>query len=300
MKTFKLITLCFTLFLLISCNSTQQEKPIVVSTIGMIHSMVEEIASHNVTAIALMGPGVDPHLYKASAGDVKKLTSADLILYNGLHLEAKLIDILSKLNQPAIAVTDSIPKEALIKPHDYDGFYDPHVWFDVSLWQYAATEVFNALVFIDPQNKEEYAKNHTKYQERLSSLDLWIQQKIDSIPTKNRLLVTAHDAFNYFGKKYQFKVVGLQGINTSSEAGTKDIQKTTRIIIENQTPTIFIESSVPVRQIQALKAAVEAKGRYVEIGDTLFTDALGTKGTIEATYIGMIRHNVNSIVNGLK
>jgi manganese/zinc/iron transport system substrate-binding protein len=240
-------------------------------------------------------------LYKASAGDIKTLSDADLILYNGLHLESKLIDIFEKMSKkkPTKAVTSSIPKTALIKPSEYDGFYDPHVWFDVSLWQLAAKEVFNALVLLDPKNKRTYELNHQDYQQKLANLDRWIQREINTISPKQRLLVTAHDAFGYFGKKYNIQVVGLQGISTVSEAGTKDIQQVTNIIIQNKVPTIFIESSVPVRQIEALKAAVNAKGWNVTIGEELFTDAMGDSDTIEGTYIGMMTHNVKSIVSGL-
>lgn len=302
MKILKLFILLFSIGLLLSCNTQTKEKPIVVSTIGMIHSMVEEIAGNKVTAIGLMGPGIDPHLYKASAGDIKTLSDADLILYNGLHLESKLIDVFEKMSKkkPTKAVTSSIPKTNLLKQTEYDGFYDPHVWFDVSLWQLAAKEVFDALVLLDPKNKFTYELNHQDYQQKLANLDRWIQLEINTIPPNQRLLVTAHDAFGYFGKKYNIQVLGLQGISTASEAGTKDIQHVTNIIIQNKVPTIFIESSVPVRQIEALKAAVNAKGWKVEIGEELFTDAMGDSDTIEGTYIGMIKHNVKSIVFGLK
>ena len=187
-----------------------------------------------------------------------------------------------------------------MKPEEYDGFYDPHVWFDVSLWQLAATEVLNSLIELDPKNKITYKINHQEYQQKLTDLNAWIAQEINSIPMKKRLLVTAHDAFGYFSKKYNIRVVGLQGISTASEAGTKDIQNVANIIINNNVPTIFIESSVPIRQIKALKAAVNAKGWTVEIGEELYTDAMGDFGTIEGTYIGMMKHNVNSIVTGLK
>ena len=280
----------------------KKEKPLVLSTTGMIHNLVEEIAGNKVTAIALMGPGIDPHLYKASAGDIKTLSDADLILYNGLHLESKLIDIFEKMGKkkPTKAITSSFPKSQLLKPEEYDGFYDPHVWFDVSLWQLAATEVLNSLIELDPKNKITYKINHQEYQQKLTDLNAWIAQEINSIPMKKRLLVTAHDAFGYFSKKYNIRVVGLQGISTASEAGTKDIQNVANIIINNNVPTIFIESSVPIRQIKALKAAVNAKGWTVEIGEELYTDAMGDFGTIEGTYIGMMKHNVNSIVTGLK
>ena len=295
----KKITILFSVLWLTACNAQPNKKPVVLSTIGMIHNMVEEIAGNKVTAISLMGPGIDPHLYRASAGDVKTISSADLILYNGLHLESKLISIFEKIGKekPTKAITGTIPKHQLIQPEEYEGFYDPHVWFDVSLWQLGAKEVFRALVSLDPKNKTTYEINHKKYQQKLTELDQWILDEINTIPSNNRLLVTAHDAFGYFSKKYNIRVVGLQGISTASETGTKDIQNVAKIVIENKVPTIFIESSVPVRQIKALKAAVNAKGWNVNIGEELFTDAMGSAGSIEGTYIGMMKHNVNSIVS---
>ena len=296
------ITILLVSIILMSCNTAKNNKPIVISTTGMIHNIVEEIGNNHVNAIGLMGPGVDPHLYKASAGDVKKLNEADLILYNGLHLEAKMIDIFKKLNKKktAIAVTSSIPKDDLLAPEDYDGFYDPHVWFDISLWKYAVITVTNALIELKPQLEKEFLSNQNNYLKKLDELDIWVKEQINLIPQNKRLLVTAHDAFGYFGKQYGIKVVGLQGISTAAEANTKDIQNVVNVIIKNNIPTIFIESSVPVRQINAVKAAVRAKGNNVEIGQPLFTDAMGSAGTPEGTYIGMIKHNVSSIVNGLK
>jgi len=287
---------------LISCNTAKNNKPIVISTTGMIHNIVEEVGKEHIKSIDLMGPGVDPHLYKASAGDVKKLNEADLILYNGLHLEAKMIDIFKKLNKkkPAIAVTASIPKKELLAPEDYDGFYDPHVWFDVSLWKYSVTTVTKALIELKPELRKEFITNQDNYLKKLDELDFWVKEQINLIPQNRRLLVTAHDAFGYFGKQYGIEVIGLQGISTAAEANTKDIQNVVSIIIKNNIPTIFIESSVPVRQINAVKAAVKAKGNSVEIGQPLFTDAMGSADTPEGTYIGMIKHNVISIVNGLK
>ena len=298
----KKISILLVSIILMSCNTTKNNKPIVISTTGMIHNIVEEIGNNHVNAIGLMGPGIDPHLYKASAGDVKKLNEADLILYNGLHLEAKMIDIFKKINKkkPAIAVTTSIPRKDLLAPEDYDGFYDPHVWFDVSLWKYSVTSVTNALIELKPQLEKEFLSNQSNYLKKLDELDIWVKEQINLIPQNKRLLVTAHDAFGYFGKQYGIKVVGLQGISTAAEANTKDIQNVVNIIIENDIPTIFIESSVPVRQINAVKAAVKAKGNSIEIGEPLFTDAMGSADTPEGTYIGMIKHNVISIVNGLK
>ncbi len=290
------------LFLSTGCSSDVDPRPKVVSTIGMIHDVVINIGGDKVNSVSLMGPGVDPHLYKASAGDVKLLSEANLILYNGLHLEAKMIEIFEKMasNTQTMAVTKSIPKDKLLSSADYEGFHDPHVWFDVSLWIYAAKEITKGLIAIDPDNQSFYKANETAYIKKLQDLDIWVSKQIQSISEEKRLLVTAHDAFGYFGKAYQCKVVGLQGISTASEAGTRDIQNVTNIIIEHNIPTIFIESSVPIRHIKALQAAVRAKKRDVQIGHELFTDAMGDPNTMEGTYIGMIKHNVNSIRQGLK
>ena len=273
----------------------------VVSTIGMINDIVKEVGGTHVNAQGLCGPGVDPHLYKASAGDVKLLSKADVIFYNGLHLEAKMAEILEKMssNKLTIAVTDGVPKSELDAPPEFEGYYDPHLWFDVSLWTYTVKAIADGLIEADPANAEDYQKNAQAYLDRLQTLHQWIQTEVQAIPKSKRILVTAHDAFGYFAKAYDFEVYGLQGISTASEAGIKYIQAITDLIIEKQVPTIFIESSVPVRHIQAVQAAVRAKNWDVEIGEELFTDAMGDEGTPEGTYIGMIQHNIHSIVNGL-
>ena len=298
--------ICLSLLIFVSfisgCKDDEPKQLTVVSTIGMIHDVVKNIAGDKVNAIGLMGPGVDPHLYKASQGDVTHLSNADLIFYNGLHLEAKMIDIFEKMSKTklTIAVTQGIPESKLTSHPDYEGFHDPHVWFDVNLWILATKEITKGLIQLDPKNKDFFTKNETEYITKLQELNTWIITQIASIPTQRRLLVTAHDAFGYFGNAYNFRVVGLQGISTASEAGTKDIQRVTRVIIDNEIPTIFIESSVPIRHIQALQASVQSKGREVTIGHELFTDAMGDANTIEGTYIGMVRYNVTQIVNGLK
>ena len=292
-----LVTLC-----LFSCNSNTDKRPLIVSTTGMVNDIVKNIAGNQFQTVSLMGPGVDPHLYKASAGDLKTLTDAQLIFYNGLHLELKMIDIFEKMSQtkPTVAITKQISKKSLLSSPDYEGLHDPHIWFDVTLWIEATRTVTDALIEFSPTHRETFTKNSTAYIKQLTELNQWISEQINQIPSNKRILVTAHDAFGYFGKAYGFRVVGLQGISTASEAGTKDIQNTAKIIIDNQVPTIFIESSVPVRKIQALQAAVQATGGTVQIGETLFTDAMGDPTTEEGTYIGMIRHNINSIVKGLK
>ena len=288
--------------MLSGCAATGDGRIQVLSTTGMIHDLVVNIAGDKVQATALMGPGIDPHLYKASQGDIALMSKADLIFYNGLHLEAKLGDVFEKMDKskPCIPVTRQIPEERLNSPDEFAGYHDPHVWFDVSLWIYAAKEVAQGLAQLDSANKDLYFKNAQTYIKTLEELDQWVKASIESIPPDRRYLVTAHDAFGYFGRAYGMTVRGIQGISTVSEAGTKDIQELSDWIIQKQIPSIFVESSVPIRNIQALQHAVIAKGVELQIGESLFTDAMGDAGTKEGTYVGMIQHNVNSIVEGLK
>ena len=293
----------FSLSILLSgCDKAKtSDKPVVVSTIGMIDDIVKNIGGEHVYSQSLMGPGVDPHLYKASEGDVRTLSSADLILYNGLHLESKMIDIFEKLKatKQVYAVTSKIQEYQLRAPAEYDGLHDPHVWFDVSLWLSAAEVVKEALIKLDPENKLDYTKNAALYFAKLMRLDKEVKDRVLRLPKNKRYLVTAHDAFGYFGKAYGFEVHGLQGMSTEAEAGAKDVQNLASFIVEKKIPTIFVESSVPERHIKAVQAAVRAKGWSVSIGGELFADAMGTAGTAEGTYVGMVRHNVNTIVNGL-
>jgi len=284
-----------------SCQYDKSNKLTVLSTTSMIHDVVTILAGDLVKAKSLMGPGVDPHLYKASAGDIKKIAKADAIFYNGLHLEAKLTDIFKQYQDQklVVAVAESISVDKLLESADYPGLYDPHVWFDVRLWITVTEAVKNALIKLLPEHIAIIETNFFAYVSQLNQLDRSIKQQIAQIPQQQRLLVTAHDAFSYFAKAYDFEVAGLQGISTVSEASIKDIELVAELVVDKQVPAIFIESSVPKRSIKALKAAVKALGHDVVIGDELYTDALGEKNTPQGTYIGMIKHNVKSIFDGL-
>ena len=213
-----------------------------------------------------------------------------------------MTDILKKLNskKPSIAIGEVIPTSNLLTAEDYDGFHDPHVWFDVQLWVLVTKEITKQLIKIAPEHKKSFLKNESTYIKQLLEMDQWIKQQISSIPDEHKRLVTAHDAFGYFSKRYDIHVIGLQGISTAMQANTKDIQDITNTIIKHNVPTIFIESSVPVRQIEAVQAAVQARGHSVTIGQPLFTDALGNPTQPEGTYIGMMKYNTMQIVNGLK
>lgn len=283
-------------------GSTDLETINIVATTGMIADMVTVIGGDKVKVRGLMGPGVDPHLYKASAGDVALLSKADLIFYNGLHLEGKMSEIFQQMTKRGIetvAVTDGIDRKYLMAPPEFKGNYDPHVWFDVGMWSDTVGTVKESLIEFDPENSDYYDKNAEAYLRELVELDEYVQQRADSLPADKRVLITAHDAFNYFGRGYGFEVKGLQGISTESEAGTADVQALAAIIVERQIPAIFVESSVPPRYIEAVQAAVKSKGFDVRVGGELFSDAMGNPGTPEGNYIGMVRHNINTIVNAL-
>ena len=275
----------------------------IVTTTTMITDLVKNIGGDYINVQGLMGSGVDPHLYKASEGDVSKLVNADIIFYNGLHLEGKLVEVFEKMeksNKTPIALADEIDKSTLIGSDYFASNYDPHVWFNIEYFKLFANKVTKVLSEKDPENAQIYEENWQNYYKLLLSLKADIILKIEELPKEKRILVTAHDAFNYFGKAYDFEVVGLQGLSTATEAGVQDVQKLAAFIIEKNVKAIFVESSVPKRTIEALQAAVKSKGHEVTIGGTLYSDALGNAGTIEGTYIGMFEYNVNTIVNALK
>ena len=300
----KLIVL-FILALVFSCkNDTKTNGKLnVVATTTMITDLVKNIGGDSINVQGLMGSGVDPHLYKASEGDVTKLVNADIIFYNGLHLEGKLVEVFQKMGSATktpIALADQLDKTTLIGSDYFASNYDPHVWFDINYFKQFAKKVAKVLSDKDPVNAEVYKHNLSAYLVKLTILQKNIFSVINELPKEKRILVTAHDAFNYFGKAYGFEVVGLQGLSTATEAGVKDVQKLGAFIIEKDIKAVFVESSVPKRTIEALQAAVKSKGHDVEIGGTLYSDALGNAGTIEGTYIGMFEYNVNTIINALK
>ena len=273
----------------------------VVATTGMVADAVEHVGGGRVDVEGLMGPGIDPHLYKASEGDLRRLERADVIFYSGLHLEAKLADVLERIGdqRPTRAIATAIPTSRLLSPAEFEGQHDPHVWFDVELWSVAVADVRDALVELDPGSADLYRANAASYLEELEELDTYVAEQAARVPRERRVVITAHDAFNYFGKAYGFEVRGLQGISTASEAGAGDVQGLARFIAEREIPAIFVESSVSSRTIDAVREAVRARGFDVEVGGSLFSDAMGDEGTPEGSYVGMVRHNVDTIVAGL-
>jgi manganese/zinc/iron transport system substrate-binding protein len=249
---------------------------------------------------SLMGPGVDPHLYKASEGDISKLNNALLIFYNGLNLEGRMSDILVKLarKKPTIAVSEKISEDLILD--DYQGHADPHIWFDVALLIKAVEVVRDVLIEADPSRRAAYERNAAEYRKRLEELHSWAKAELAQIPKEQRVLVTAHDAFSYFGNAYEIEVVGLQGISTDAEYGLADIQRLVTLLVERKIKAVFVESSVPKRSIEAVVQGSNARGHQVVIGGELYSDAMGEEGTPEGTYIGMFRHNVLTIAKALK
>ncbi|HYE95635.1 MAG TPA: zinc ABC transporter substrate-binding protein [Rubricoccaceae bacterium] len=275
----------------------------VVATTGMIADLARLVGGERVEVTALMGPGVDPHLYRASEGDVGRLTHADVVFYNGLHLEGKMAEVLEQIEAQGIAaqaVADSIPRERLITSALFQGNYDPHVWMDPVLWKGAAYAIAGRLMTLDPTHADGYRARLAATLDSLDALDAWVRGRVAEIPAPQRVLVTAHDAFSYFGRSYGFEVRGLQGISTAAEAGTADVQALARFVAERRIPAMFVESSVPPRAIEAVRAAVRARGFEVRLGGTLYSDALGATGSGADTYAGMIRANVNTLVEALR
>ncbi len=302
------ILLIMSSFWLAGCADTAQavpdfsQRPIqAVATTGMVADVVKNVGGEHIQLTQLMGSGVDPHLYKPSERNVIAIADADVIFYSGLHLEAQMGKVFEKMQGRlrTAAVTDTIDRTKLSSPPQFEGNYDPHVWFDVSMWMKTVDVVRDTLIEMDPAHAQEYRQNAAAYLAELQDLDQYIRDQAATLPPEKRVLITAHDAFSYFGRAYGFDVRGLQGISTATEAGAGDVQGLADFIAQRQIPAIFVESSVPRRTIEAVQAAVRSRGYEVKIGGELFSDAMGTPGTPEGTYIGMVKHNIDTIVGAL-
>ncbi len=302
----RLFLLIITIFLLAACGG-ESAAPAddgilqITTTTSMITDITKVVGGEHVQVTGLMGAGIDPHLYVASEGDMELLQEADIIFYNGLLLEAQMAEILEQIGErkTVVAITSQIDEGALLPWAQYADEFDPHVWFDVSLWMKAVETVRDTLVETDATHADAYQTNAAAYLEELTALDAYVKAQAARLPTEQRILITAHDAFHYFGRAYSFDVRGLQGISTASEAGTGDVQALADFIADKQIPALFVESSVPVRNIEALQEAVRSRGFEVTIGGQLFSDAMGDPGTPEGTYVGMVRHNIDTIVGAL-
>jgi manganese/zinc/iron transport system substrate-binding protein len=269
----------------------------ITATTGMVGDLLGNVGGKHVKVTTLMGPGVDPHLYQATAGDIASLQGADMIFYSGLLLEGKMAELfvqMARRNPFVVAVTEEVDRERLLEPPALLGHWDPHVWFDVDLWSEGIEVARASLAEYAPVHAAEFQANADAYRAQLAELHAWCIEEAATVPEARRIVITSHDAFSYFGRAYGFEVVGLQGISTVTEAGLADIARMTDFIKQRQVPAIFVESSVP-------KAAIErvAEDSGVKIGGELFSDAMGAAGSPEGTYIGMVRHNMELVVNAL-
>lgn len=274
----------------------------VVTTTGMVADIVRIVGGDRVKVAQLMGDGVDPHLYKATRSDISAMLGADMVFYSGLLLEGKLSDALVRIatsGKPVFAVTELIDEGYLIQPAGAEGHFDPHVWMDPRAWMKAVDVVRDKLAQRDPEGAEGFKARAANLQSDIEALDAYAEKVLASVPPERRILVTAHDAFNYFGRRYGFEVAGIQGVSTESEAGLKQIETLVTLLVTRKIPAVFIESTIPERSVRALVAGARAKGHTVTIGGELFSDAMGKPGTYEGTYVGMIDHNVTTMARAL-
>jgi manganese/zinc/iron transport system substrate-binding protein len=278
-----------------------QERLSIVATTGMIADAVTNVGGDLVEVQALMGPGVDPHAYRQTRSDIVALANADLVLWNGLYLEAQMEEFLLELGEgsPVVAVAEAIPDNFLLRSEDYEGRADPHVWMNPNLWSRVVVTIRDALIEVHPDGAETYTANAEAYLAQLDKLALYAGEVLATVPTESRVVLSAHDAFNYFGNAYGYEVVGIQGISTESEAGLQRIGELVDMLVERRIGAVFVETSVADRNIRALIEGAAAQGHEVVIGGELFSDAMGEPGTYEGTYIGMIDHNATIIATAL-
>lgn len=297
---------CLSLFLILgSCHSSQKEPSdeiTIVTTTNILRSLVEAIAPEQFSVISIMKAGVDPHGYKASQGDLNKFLHADMIFYQGLYLEGKMIGVLEKLNLqiPTREVSKTIPAHLLIKDDDFHEAIDPHVWFSVPLWKLCAQYVGNKLIEQYPEHETTIKENTTTYLKSLDELHHWALEELSTIPKEQKILISAHDAFSYLGRDYDLSVYSLQGISTLSDFGLKSLKEIGDVIIEKQVPAFFLETSVSDRSIMALISGVKQKGYPIKTGGTLYSDSLGPKGSEADNYFTMFRFNITTIAQALK
>jgi manganese/zinc/iron transport system substrate-binding protein len=267
----------------------------------MIADAAREVGGDLVEVRALMGPGVDPHAYRQTRTDIVAAANADIVLWHGLYLEAQMEDFLRELGEsrPVVAVAEALPRNLLIAHDDYEDRFDPHVWMNPSLWSRVVLEIRDALIDVRPEAESAFRANAEAHLEELADLAQYTTRVLSTVPAESRVLVTAHDAFNYFGSAYGFEVAGIQGISTESEAGLQRISDLVDLLVDRNVGAVFVESSVSDRNIRALVEGAASRGHEVVIGGELFSDAMGEAGTYEGTYIGMIDHNATTIAAAL-
>lgn len=291
-----------------SVSDKESETKSVVTTSTMITDLAKVISKGNdkVSIIGIMGPGIDPHLYKPTAGDAELMQKSSLIVYNGLHFEGQMGELFKQMKDrgiPTVSLAKSMEDfegVSFIETDEFGGTHDPHMWFDIPIWKGATKVMRDSFIELDPENKELYESNTKAYLEELDKLASYVEDRIGELPVESRVLITAHDAFNYFGRMYDFDVRGVQGISTESEAGTRDIKDLADFIVNRKIGAIFVESSVPRKNIEALQAAVKAQGFNVKIGGELLSDSLSEPGTDADSYLKMVQFNVDTIVNAIK
>jgi manganese/zinc/iron transport system substrate-binding protein len=273
-----------------------------VATTGQVADLVRNIAGDRARVTALLGEGVDPHTYKLTRSDVAQIMGADIVFYNGLLLEGKMTDALVRVataGKPVHAVTELLDEAYLLEPPGFQGHYDPHVWMDVGAWTKAAEVVRDRLIAFDAEGADSFRANAEAHLARLAELDAYARRALATIPDGARVLVTAHDAFNYLGRAYALEVRGIQGISTESEAGLREIEELVDLLVTRRIAAVFVETSVSDRNVRALVEGAAARGHSVRIGGALFSDAMGAPDTYEGTYVGMIDHNVTTIARAL-
>jgi len=282
-------------------SAAAQDSLDVVTTTGMIADAAREVGGDLVEVETLMGPGVDPHAYRQTRTDIQAMSRADLVLWHGLYLEAQLEAFLRDLSdrQNVVAVAETLPRDLLISHDDYDGRFDPHVWMNPDLWARVVRNVRDALAGAMPDDEATFAANADTYLEEIRELAGYAGNVLASVPEKNRVLLTSHDAFNYFGAAYGFEVIGIQGISTESETGLNRISELVDLLVARDIGAVFVETSVSDRNIRALIEGAAAQGHEVVVGGELYSDAMGEPGTYEGTYIGMIDHNATTIASAL-
>jgi len=302
---FSAVSLVVVLLAMTGCGGKTESatKPVqVVATVGMVADIVRAVLGDQAQVTSLIGEGIDPHLYKPTRDDVLQLSNADVIFYNGLLLEGKMADILEKLtakNKQVFAVAGLISEDQLLSPAEFGGHHDPHIWMDVSLWSRGVDLVQSSMSNYNPSWTESLAAHAAQYKAELDLLHAYIKEIMQTVPDSSRVLITAHDAFNYYGRAYGIEVLGIQGISTESEAGLNDINRLVDTIVNRGIKAIFVESSVADRNVKALVEGARSRGHDVVIGGSLYSDAMGEPGTYEGTYIGMMDHNGSTIARAL-
>ena len=279
-----------------------RDKPLVVATTPMVGDLVREIGGDRIDLVVLIAPGTDPHLWTPTRSEVMKVLEADAVFMNGLMLEGRAGEAFARVElsgRPVVRVAEKLPKSDLLTDQQNSSHFDPHVWMDPVLWAKTAPAVRDALAKIDPDGKESYDRNLTAFETAAAALDRDCSLAINTIPVAQRTLVTAHDAFGYFGRRYGLAVRGIQGLSTESEPSLGDIEELVGKIAEERIPAIFIETTVSDRTVRAVVDGCAAKGHELKIGEALYSDSLGRAGSAEGTWAGMMRHNAKSIANAL-